>query len=120
MWELLIFANLFALVIAGGVAGAVLPLRARRIRNTDVNTSEHVSPLPFPWFWVAFPLTCFSAATACSMTFYPPLTLTGTRRYADYLEPDPFTVANGLSAVFTVLAVVGLALSVWAWRARRF
>lgn len=118
MWGFLVFVNLFALVIAAGVAGAVLPRMARNRGNGSPDTTA--SPRQkFPWFWVVFPFTCFSAATAFSMTFLPPLSLTGPRRYADYLEPDPFTIANALSTIFIIATVLGAGLSIWAWRARR-
>lgn len=121
MWGLVVFVNLFALVVAAGVAGAALPRKARKARSrgngapdTSASTRQN-----FPWFWVVFPFTCFSAATAFSMTFLPPLSLTGSRHYADYLEPDAFTIANALSAVFIIATVLGAGLSIWAWKARR-
>ena len=118
MWGYLVFVNLFALVVAGGVAGAVLPRKARNRSNGSPDTTA--SPRQkFPWFWVVFPFTCFSAATAFYMTFLPPLSLTGPRRYADYLEPDPFTIANALSTVFIIATVLGAGLSIWAWKSRR-
>lgn len=121
MWGYLVFVNLFALVVAAGVAGAVLPRRARKAGSRS-NGSPDTTASPrqkFPWFWVVFPFTCFSAATAFSMTYLPPLSLTGSRRYADYLEPDAFTIANALSAVFITTTVLGAGLSIWAWKARR-
>ena len=118
MWGYLVFVNLFALVVAGGVAGAVLPRKARNRSNGSPDTTA--SPRQkFPWFWVVFPFTCFSAATALSISLNPPLALTGPRRYADYLEPHIFTIAKALSTVFIIATVFGVALSIWAWKSRR-
>lgn len=114
----MVFVNLFALVVAAGVAGAVLPRKARNRSNGSPDTTA--SPRQkFPWFWVVLPFTCSSAATAISMTFLPRLSLAGPRRYADYLEPDIFTIANALSTVFILATVFGVALSIWAWKSRR-
>lgn len=119
MWAHLIFVNLFALVVAASVAGAVLPYRARTIRNARIEKRDAAKERRFPWFWVAFPLTCFSVATALSVSLDPPLLLRGSRRYADYLEPDAFTIANVLTTVFIAVAVISAAVSIWAWLTRR-
>lgn len=119
VWAGVVFVNLFALVVGAGVAGAVLPCRARLLRGAAPEVAKTLPSHGFPWFWVVFPLTCFSTATAFSMTVDPPISLSGPRRYADYFEPAPFTVAEALSMVIFAATVLGVVLSARSWRARR-
>lgn len=128
MTWLLIFAALVVLL----VGGAILPRRAA-YRGQEPEDPKRPG---FPWFWILFPLTVFAialgfaawlpgtAATGADFgwTMYMPLADAGDG-FDGSLSSDA-AVANLLRMpwariTYLLIAVAGLALSVWAWRKRR-
>lgn len=128
MTWLLIFAALMVLL----VGGAILP---RRAAYRGQEPEEQKRP-GFPWFWIPFPLTVFAIAlgfaawlpgTAATVadfgwTMYMPLadaddgfdsSLLSDAAAANLLRMPWARIA------YPLIAVAGLALSVWAWRKRR-
>lgn len=99
-----------ALLIPVIVAFAVLPRRATERRAG------------FPWFWVVFPVTCVALGRVVAGALIPTRSYAhGPSRYAatDGLPIDQFTLLNIEAGFWTFAAVVGVGLSIWAWRKRR-
>lgn len=124
MTWLLIFAGLVVLL----VGGAVLPRRAEYRGGTDAPG--------FPWFWLVFPLTALLVALAFAAwlplaasggvdfgwTMYMPLGDADEDSTTPFLsDAAAWQLLQGRWARigYPLLAVLGLALSAWAWRRRR-
>jgi hypothetical protein len=109
------------LVLVGLVLGLVVPRRARRGTTPG-----------FPWFWVAFPATCMTAAAAVAVFAWPHV-LSGSGRYwwepptvnrpgLQFLSSEQyqrFVTLRRCRWVLPAVSLVGVGWCVWAWRRRR-
>ena len=128
---------IFAVLVIALVAGAVLPRRAAYIAGVD-------SAAGFPWFWLIFPATAVVVALAVGAwlpgdgvtagggnfgwTMYMPLgdadePSAWDRFRGDYLSDDQawrLLLPGAWARVsYPLAALLGLGLTVWAWRRRR-
>ena len=126
---------IFAVLVIALVAGAVLPRRA---------DSRAGATAGFPWFWLIFPVTAVLVALAVGAwlpgdgvtagggnfgwTMYMPLgdadePSAWDRFRGDYLSDDQawrLLLPGAWARVsYPLAALLGLGLTVWAWRRRR-
>ncbi|BAH51855.1 hypothetical membrane protein [Rhodococcus opacus B4] len=112
-----------ALGVVALVARVVLPRRARLERAPG-----------FPWFWVAFPVTCLAVAAAVGAFTAWPHAVSGMRSFWwDLTTPDNahgmqflsseqyhrFVTMGRARQVLPVVAVAGIVWCVWTWRRGR-
>lgn len=83
----------------------------------------------FPWFWLAFPATCFAIAatlgtwiTAAPTDFSSTVYVAGYAPYAD--DPSHDSINQILAYrralwLLPILSVIGIGLSIWTWRLDR-
>ncbi|PTR31254.1 hypothetical protein C8K36_101281 [Rhodococcus sp. OK519] len=85
----------------------------------------------FPWFWVAFPLTCFALAASVGVivagnqfiagagSFWWDLGGTQSGQFLSNEQYHRITTVHRLRRVLPALSAAGIALSVWSWRRGR-